>query len=152
MNARILVIAILAWMLGIPSIAGAEETGGRSETPVDTTVSDSSGLPVGPILLGGGGVVFLAVGGAIAIENDSNNDSYKKRPTSGGADDVQTSAIVSVTCLAVGGAMAVGALLWWLLDDGASHGEGTAATHAEIPHLAAAPLRDGGAVTLSLDF
>jgi len=153
MTSRILSVSLLAILLTAPWLVRAQDAQVRNDAQADSRIDRHADIPVGPILLGGGAVTFLAVGGALAIEADSNNDAYNAKPTSDGADDVEAASIASVVCLSAGGAMAVGALLWWLLaDDNDTKGKNVSASAVSRPEIAVGSLKSGGVVSLSVEF
>jgi tetratricopeptide (TPR) repeat protein len=82
---------------------------------------DASHRRVGALVMAGVGLATVAVGTGLAALAANKHDAAQ-RPTTTGADtaldqsSAQTAATAANVCFAVGGAVAVGGVLWWILD------------------------------------
>lgn len=140
-------IRMLFLAMALASGRAAAQDGTSPEARSETEVDTGSSLPVGPILLGGGSLAVLSLGVAFGLQADTDNDDYDKRPTEDGADDVESSALAANICLFTGGAMAIGALVWWLVDElGHDQDDETETT------VGVGAAGNGGAVTVMVAF
>jgi hypothetical protein len=97
-----------------------------AEEPATATGS----LPLGPALLGGGGVVLLAAGVVVGIVANATEDEYASRDVGNdaqakAADDQRVTgenqALVANILLGTGAAAVVAAGIWYLLDGNTEH-------------------------------
>lgn len=96
----------------------------RASAPTSTAATS---LPLGPLVLGGAGLVALGTGtyfGIRTLTDKSNRDGQCVGGCNASAvsydSDARTSATISTVALAGGGAMVVASGLWWWLGRGAS--------------------------------
>ncbi|MDD9934230.1 MAG: hypothetical protein OXT09_11540 [Myxococcales bacterium] len=82
-------------------------------------------LPLGPLLLGGGGVALVGVGLAFGAMAKSEEDEYAMLEVSDAAqahsaadtfDSAESKALVSNVLIGAGAAVVTGAVVWWALD------------------------------------
>ncbi len=162
---RNFLIAILCVVISVTTgiEAGAGETTGelsRSHQIPDEVESD---LPLGPLLLGSFGAVFLAVGAGFGWQAKEEYDDFNEASTSpqpGGplypkasddlAADIRAHSIVANVLMFSGVAAMAGGIIWWLVDkkddnpeSGASQGEKS---------VSITPLLGPGHAGLSLEF
>jgi hypothetical protein len=107
-----------------------------SEDPV--AARDGGALPIGPIVLGGAGVVLLAVGSGFGAAAASTEDKYANAPVRSKSeaeaadalmDKGKSQALMANVLLGVGAGALLGSLVWWWL----SPSEHTAAETALAP-------------------
>ncbi len=102
-----------------PGILSAEES-----PPSDDQGRVDTALPVGPILMGSFGIVTVVAGAGFGWQAYQENEDYKKKvgdayplATQKLADDIKRHAITADILMFSGGALVLGGVLWWLLDD-----------------------------------
>jgi len=152
---KILISTILTMALCFATVSDAHADDEEAVQLEESSDNECDGLPIGPILLGGGGLAVFTVGLALGYEADTNYDSYNDRPTEDGADDVENAALAANIGMAVGGAMVAGSLIWWMVDalvDGDEAEVEASTASASTPRLDIAGAADSGAVTLTVDF
>jgi hypothetical protein len=120
-------ICILSLMIG-SAIAFGPGTLSADEPPSKPQASEEDGVdgafPFVPIVMGSYGLVTVALGAGFALQAYQENDSYNKKvngeyphATHALADDIKLHSIVANVLMFSGAAVALGGILWWILDD-----------------------------------
>ena len=105
-----------------PGTLSADEPSSKPQASEDNGAD--SEFPFGPIVMGSYGLVTVALGAGFGVQAYQENEDFNKKvngeypnATHSLADDIKLHSIVANVLMFSGAAVALGGILWWILDD-----------------------------------